>query len=79
MSWWWFRRREGVAADSERLAHAVDVAVGHSYLITPCGRHFSRRDTEWVPDPRRRAHRGGVAGEPCAACVMRVLLSLPGG
>ncbi|SFD72891.1 hypothetical protein SAMN04487819_102353 [Actinopolyspora alba] len=37
MSWWWFRWREGVAAESERLAHAVDVAVGRDYLISPCG------------------------------------------
>ncbi|SDK62891.1 hypothetical protein SAMN04487820_11075 [Actinopolyspora mzabensis] len=75
MSWWWFRWREGVAAESERLAHAVDVAVGRDYLISPCGRQFSRRHTEWVTDPRHTPR--GAAGEPCAACVMRVLLSAP--
>ncbi|NHD18654.1 MULTISPECIES: hypothetical protein [unclassified Actinopolyspora] len=72
MSWLWFREREGGTA--ERLVHAVDVAVGRSYVITPCGRHFGRTEVEWVSEPRR-CSGADAPGEPCAVCVLRVLLT----
>ncbi|MDR7301209.1 hypothetical protein [Haloactinomyces albus] len=74
----WFRYRAGVVEDAERLVHVADLPISPSYLVSPCGRQFDRCDLDEADDPARFPPVGGQArAEPCAVCVMRVLLQQP--